>query len=214
MSEIEIDHRDWVLKCFCYEKVAFDKSDSRLCEEASNIIECVCVDLQITRPNVLWLRAADPTVVAAAFNSYSTPSPAIHPTYARIPCSDLRCSDEPDGYTPRAVANEIWLLMNLPFQKLAFVAAHEMRHLWQKTQVGKFSDRCDAECDAYAYTYIILKKYLASANRLTAEVESELDQNRERRRQDYVGCCPGFRCPHLRQTSATSDGLCLQALPQ
>jgi hypothetical protein len=85
-----------------------------------------------------------------------------------------------------------------------------MRHVWQKIQEGNFGNKYDAECDAYAYTYIILKKYLASNNRLTAELESELDESREKRRRDYLDRCPGVRCPNVRQTLAASDGLCFR----
>src|ERR1700733_10351771 len=119
MSDTEIVHRDWLRKCFCYEKVSFGESDSDFSNEASNIIDLVCRDLHIAHPKVLWLRPADPAVVANAFTGYDTSPPDTHPKYARIPCSNPQCSDEPGGYTPRLVPNEIWILMTLPFRKLA-----------------------------------------------------------------------------------------------
>jgi hypothetical protein len=86
------------------------------------------------------------------------------------------------GYTPQHPdLREIWIRSSLTaFPDLEYVAAHEVRHVWQKlTHAPVFEDPCRAEGDAYPYGYEVLKRMLQAQGRLNTRVCEKMDQTRD-----------------------------------
>jgi hypothetical protein len=77
---------------------------------------------------------------------------------------------------------------------LEYVAAHEVRHVWQKSnRKAVFEDECRAEGDAYPYGYEVLKngyevlkKMLKAQGRLTTEVRANIDQMRAKAEKVFL----------------------------
>lgn len=183
-------HRDFALQRYCFRKLPSAEVSVESRDRANDLIAFVSTDLDIPPPEVIWIEPSSPTVTTNALGH--TPqlyADHIHPEFARVP-DDIR-----GGYTPRwQHLRQIWLRRELDLRALEFAAAHETRHIFQKDKdISIFNDECQAEGDAYPYGYDVLTRYFASKDRLTPEIEAEIDEKRERARSVFLERWPKGR---------------------
>ena len=70
--------------------------------------------------------------------------------------------------------------------------AHELRHAWQKQNIPDVfkNDEARSEADAYAYSYEVLRRYLASSGRLTDELKWKIDTQETDTKRWFYGMYP------------------------
>jgi hypothetical protein len=165
-------HYDSAVKLYCFKKLSPDEArevESGIREEATVIVDFVCADLSIPEPRVVWITPASPSDVAEIFKPTQIFHGFGHPVYTRIE-SDI------DGFAPNG-GKEIWLRI-MRFWRLELMAAHELRHVWQKTQGTTFDKEPVAEGDAYTYPFVALKSYLSTKGLLKSKTAMEIEERR------------------------------------
>jgi len=160
----------------------------------NDVVEFACKELAIAlQPQVVWIRSVPKGTATEILNRWKQ-VPGNLTVGKRLPVKSLD-KEIKGGYTPLDL-NEIWIQRDLDFPTLEFVAAHEVRHTWQKARhPDVFDDYCRAECDAYAYAYEALERYLEKCRKedFTPEIRSDIEQKRESVRFKL-----SQHCPHVR----------------
>jgi hypothetical protein len=187
----ELDNWDSRIRRYCFQKLSSLAVDIVVRERAIEVIAFVSADLGISPPAVIWIRPASPAAASHVLGPTACDwADERHQKFARVG------NRIPGGYAPwPEELREVWLRSDLSaFPALEYVAAHEVRHVWQKaTDITIFRDECRAEGDAYPYGYDVLKRYLAARARLTPEIERDIEMKRESARSEYSRLWPNGR---------------------
>jgi hypothetical protein len=183
---MEGNHYDRSSGTYCFQKIPALEVNIELRERAEDMLTFVCAELNILNPKLTWLRPALATECTQVFgDSHQIYREEIHERFARIK------DDDPDGYTPRHLQNEIWIRDDDSTPtKIEWCVAHETRHVWQKIKdVNIFANYCRAEGDAYPYSYEALERYLAQKG-ILSEFEDGIKKKKEAARSFFLRCCP------------------------
>jgi hypothetical protein len=109
----------------------------------------------------------------------------IQSTYAMERSTTFRFPINVDGYTPSTLTNELWIRADLRTPGLETIIAHEMRHIWQRSQGTLFVEEWEAEMDAYPYGFTTASRFLQSRGELTSDRAEDLS----RRLQSFPNRC-------------------------
>ena len=184
-------HWDSDLKRYCFQKISSNEVDIGMRERTKEVIVFVSTELGISPPEVVWVRPSSRSATTAVLGRTAQRwADESHCEFARVP-DDIR-----GGYTPwPEKLRQVWIRSDLAASPdLECVAAHETRHIWQKSKdINVFCDTCRAEGDAYPYAYDVLKRYLAGKGCLTPEIEADIERKRESARSEFFRCWPSGR---------------------
>jgi uncharacterized protein YjaZ len=144
----------------------------------------VCGDLRIDS-RIVWIRPASPS---------SKREPRKEASDEELDDFVRLKKDTTGGFTPwNFFLREIWILSQpKEFPHLEGTIAHELRHAWQKQNIPDVfkNDEAQSEADAYAYSYEVLRRYLASSGRLTDELKWEIDKQETDTKRWFNGMYP------------------------
>ena len=156
---------------YFFEKIQGEELDTTTIACAEDVSAFVCPD-RIERPKIVWIRPAPPTLKSG---------PLKFDDQEELDAVVRLRENTTGGFTPCHYSlHEIWIRSHVTASpNLEYAVAHEIRHAAQKKHCPEvFRDRDDArpEGDAYPYGYEALRRYFASANRLTDELRQEIDR--------------------------------------
>jgi len=184
-------HFDRDIQQYCFAKILDSDVAAAILARAQDVVKFVSTELGIKdHPRVRWIRPASPEQARATLKRHVLDRSVAE----RNPHFFRYCSDVEKACTPcDAGLNEIWIRAELVGSpELECVAAHEVRHAWQKSSYPEvFADDCRAEGDATPYGYELAARYLDGGNRLTDEARKWIEGERSEAERNFHEKCPG-----------------------
>jgi hypothetical protein len=158
-------HFDPTLKRFCFERLHLEHVEETTKNRALEVFK-YCIDcLGLTgAPPLAFFRPVDWRQVGLDFGE------GQH--FRRHRQFHINA----DGYVPSEQPTEIWIRHNLSTPALEVLVAHELRHIWQQEQKGRFFSVTDAETDAYSYGYQTALRFLNQRREAPAEIVAVLNR--------------------------------------